>query len=99
MVTSWSGFEPVSNPPAGFDLAAIRRDFPILEQEVNGRPLVYLDSAASSQKPRAVIEAISRFYLTDNANVHRGLYEPLPAGDRPLRGGAPHHCPVPERAQ
>jgi cysteine desulfurase/selenocysteine lyase len=57
------------------DLAAIRRDFPILDQEVNGRRLVYLDSAASAQKPRAVIDAVSQFYLTDNANVHRGLYE------------------------
>jgi len=56
-------------------LAGVRRDFPILEQEVNGRPLVYLDSAASSQKPRQVIDAVSQFYLTDNANVHRGLYE------------------------
>lgn len=57
------------------DTAAIRRDFPILDQEVNGRRLVYLDTAASAQKPRAVIDAISNFYLHDNANVHRGLYE------------------------
>ena len=57
------------------DQAAIRRDFPILDQEVNGRRMVYLDSAASSQKPRAVIDALTDFYLHDNANVHRGLYE------------------------
>ena len=59
----------------GIDLAAVRRDFPILDQEVNGQRMVYLDSAASAQKPRAVIDAVSQFYLTDNANVHRGLYE------------------------
>ena len=57
------------------NLSAIRRDFPILDQEVNGRPLVYLDTAASSQKPRVVIDALADYYRTDNANVHRGLYE------------------------
>jgi cysteine desulfurase/selenocysteine lyase len=56
------------------DVARIRADFPILQQEVRGRPLVYLDSAASAQKPRAVIDAISSFYLHDNANVHRGVH-------------------------
>ncbi len=54
---------------------AIRADFPILEQEVRGKPLIYFDNAASSQKPRAVIEAISHYYERDNANVHRGLHE------------------------
>ncbi len=63
----------MSAPPA--DLAKLRDDFPILHQEVNGRPLVYLDNAASSQKPLAVIEAIDRFYRHDNANVHRGIHE------------------------
>ena len=53
----------------------IRNDFPILEQLVHGQPLVYLDSAASSQKPRAVIDALSRFYTSQNANVHRGIHE------------------------
>jgi cysteine desulfurase/selenocysteine lyase len=53
----------------------VRRDFPILDQEMNGRPLVYLDSAASAQKPAAVIAAMSTYYECDNANVHRGLYE------------------------
>jgi cysteine desulfurase/selenocysteine lyase len=57
------------------ELAAVRHDFPILDQEVNGRRMVYLDSAASAQKPRSVIDAVAGFYLTDNANVHRGLYE------------------------
>lgn len=52
----------------------IRKDFPILDQKVNGRPLVYLDSAATSQKPRAVTEALVRYYESDNANVHRGVH-------------------------
>lgn len=54
--------------------AEIRKEFPILDQEVNGKPLVYLDSAASSQKPRAVIDAVARYYERDNANVHRGVH-------------------------
>ena len=57
------------------DVAAIRRDFPALAQRVHGRPLVYLDNAATSQKPRQVIDAIKTFYETDNANVHRGVHE------------------------
>jgi cysteine desulfurase/selenocysteine lyase len=55
--------------------AAIREDFPILNQEVNGHPLVYFDNAATSQKPRAVIEALRHYYEHSNANVHRGLHE------------------------
>ena len=55
-------------------LAAVRADFPILATRANGRPLVYLDSAASSQKPRQVIDAVTRFYERDNANIHRGVY-------------------------
>ncbi len=58
-----------------FDVGSIRRDFPVLDQIVDGKPLVYLDSAASSQKPTQVIEAISRYYLRDHANVHRGVHE------------------------
>jgi len=54
--------------------ATIRDDFPILSQRVNGKPLVYLDSAATSQKPRPVIEALVRYYEEYNANVHRGVY-------------------------
>jgi cysteine desulfurase/selenocysteine lyase len=57
-----------------FDVARIRRDFPILDQQVNGKPLVFLDSAASSQRPRSVIEAIDHYYEHDHANVHRGVY-------------------------
>ena len=52
----------------------IRKHFPILDQEINGHPLVYLDSAATSQKPRQVIEAISNYYSLDNSNVHRGVH-------------------------
>ncbi len=57
-----------------FDVASIRRDFPILERHVYGQPLVYLDNAATAQKPRAVIDAISNFYLVSNANIHRGVH-------------------------
>ncbi len=57
------------------DVNAIRSDFPVLGQQVNGRPLVYLDSAASSQKPSQVINAVDTYYRQDNANVHRGIHE------------------------
>jgi len=60
---------------APFDIATIRAQFPLLAQESNGFPLAYLDNAATSQKPRAVLNAVHNFYLHDNANVHRGLYE------------------------
>jgi len=59
---------------SGFDVKQVREDFPILHQEVRGRPLVYLDSAATAQKPQAVIDALVRFYQRDNANVHRGVH-------------------------
>lgn len=57
------------------DWSAIRQDFPVLNQEVHGKPLVYFDNAATSQKPRAVIEALVKYYERDNANVHRGIHE------------------------
>ena len=57
-----------------FDVRRIREDFPILKQEVHGKPLVYLDNAATSQKPRVVLEAIGRFYAGECANVHRGVH-------------------------
>lgn len=57
-----------------FDAELVRQDFPILQQQVNGHPLVYLDNAATTQKPRAVIDAISHYYCTDNSNVHRGAH-------------------------
>ena len=56
------------------DWSRIRADFPILQQQVHGKPLVYLDSAATAQKPRAVIDALVRYYERDNSNVHRGLH-------------------------
>ncbi|MFL9845874.1 SufS family cysteine desulfurase [Flavobacterium rhizosphaerae] len=56
------------------DIKAIRADFPILHQEVNGKPLVYFDNAATSQKPQVVIDAISEYYQTINANIHRGVH-------------------------
>lgn len=56
------------------DWAAIRGDFPILDQTVNGHPLIYFDNAASSQKPKAVLDALRHYYEHDNANVHRGLH-------------------------
>lgn len=59
---------------APFDVEKIRADFPILHQQVNGQPLVYLDNAATTQKPNAVIDAISDYYRTDNSNVHRGAH-------------------------
>src|SRR4051795_3357703 len=63
-----------SEPVRTLDPYAVRRDFPILEQKINGHPLVYLDSASSSQKPRVVIDAVTDYYREYNANVHRGIY-------------------------
>jgi len=57
-----------------YDIAAIRSDFPILSRKVNGKPLVYLDNGASAQKPQAVIDAVTRAYAEEYANVHRGLH-------------------------
>ena len=59
---------------AGLDVSAIRLDFPILQTTVNGKPLIYLDSAATAQTPRAVIEAVAHYYNNDNANIHRGVH-------------------------
>src|SRR5947207_7323832 len=56
------------------DWNAIREDFPILHEQVHGHPLIYFDNAATSQKPRAVIDALRRYYEHENANVHRGLH-------------------------
>ena len=62
--------------PAGkrFDVEAVRGDFPILQTLVRDKPLVYLDNAATTQKPRSVIERITRYYETENANIHRGVH-------------------------
>src|SRR6185312_460560 len=58
----------------GYDVAALRRDFPILSRRVHGKPLVYLDNAASAQKPQAVIDAMTSFITSEYANVHRGVH-------------------------
>ena len=57
-----------------FDVESVRKDFPILNQEVNGYPLVYFDNAATTQKPQQVIDKVANFYLNDNSNVHRGVH-------------------------
>ncbi len=59
---------------AGFDVARVRADFPILRQLVHGKPLVYLDNAATTQKPTAVIDTLNHYYRLDNANIHRGVH-------------------------
>lgn len=61
-------------PAAFFDVARIRADFPILSQQVHGKPLVYFDNGATSQKPRVVIETLERYYAAENANIHRGVH-------------------------
>ncbi len=66
-------------PVTGFDVTAIRRDFPILSQQINGKPLVYLDNGASSQKPSVVLDAMDRYYREMHSNVHRGAHT---LGDR-----------------
>jgi cysteine desulfurase / selenocysteine lyase len=70
-----TGFETLRNHAvAQLDVARIRRDFPILDQCVHGKKLVYLDNAATSQKPRAVLDALLHYYEHDNANIHRGVH-------------------------
>jgi len=64
----------VTAATSAFDVARIREDFPLLKQMVNGKPLVYLDNAATSQKPQSVIDTLVRYYTTENANVHRGVH-------------------------
>ncbi len=61
-------------PGAEFGVERIRKDFPVLRRQVHGKPLVYLDSAATSQKPQVVIDAVTRYYLAENSNVHRGIH-------------------------
>ena len=69
-------WRPCRSRPAsgGFDPVGVRLDFPILQQQINGHPLVYLDSASTSQKPQVVLDAIDTYYREYNANVHRGIY-------------------------
>ncbi len=72
MVADTLTFSPA---PASRDWASIRADFLVLDQQVHGKPLIYFDNAATSQKPRAVIDALRHYYERDNANVHRGIHE------------------------
>jgi cysteine desulfurase/selenocysteine lyase len=65
---------PVTGRRAAFDAERVRRDFPILHQKVNGKPLVYLDNAATSQKPESVLRALDKYYREYNSNVHRGVH-------------------------
>jgi len=72
---TYTEFRPVATAAHhGYDVQRVRRDFPILAQRVHGKPLVYLDNAATTQKPQQVLEAIVRYYSEDNANVHRGVH-------------------------
>ena len=64
----------MSTTANSFDVARVREDFPILRQTVNDKPLVYLDNAATSQKPQVVIDALVNYYMTENSNVHRGVH-------------------------
>src|SRR5258707_6832791 len=63
-----------STKESSFDVQKVREDFPILKETVHGKPLVYLDNAATSQKPRAVIDATARYYSAANSNIHRGVH-------------------------
>ena len=75
--TSTSSARPavaVGRARAGFDAGRIREDFPVLRLTVNGKPLVYLDNAATAQKPRPVLDALRKYYETECANIHRGLH-------------------------
>ena len=78
--------DPATAPP--LDLDRLRADFPILAREVNGHRLVYLDSAATSQKPIQVLDAVDHYYQTSNANAHRSVHRLAGRGDRALRAGA-----------
>src|SRR4051812_2855332 len=64
-----------ARPKDAFDWASLRADFPILDQTVHGQPLIYFDNAATTQKPKAVMDALRHYYEKDNANVHRGIHE------------------------
>ena len=57
-----------------FDFARVRQDFPILSRKIHGKPLVYLDNGATSQKPQCVVDAIDHYYRAENSNIHRGVH-------------------------
>jgi cysteine desulfurase/selenocysteine lyase len=65
---------PLPGASVAFDVDRVRKDFPLLRQQVHGKPLVYLDNAATSQKPQAVIDTLTRYYAEENSNVHRGVH-------------------------
>ena len=71
--------KPQTGPVPDLDLAVLRREFPVLGQVIHAKPLVYLDNASTTQKPRAVLDALAHYYESDNANVHRGVHT---LGDR-----------------
>ena len=73
-VSSLPRFPSAQGAPAPLDVERIRQDFPILRQRIRGKNLVYLDNAATSQKPQAVIDAVTHFYSAENANIHRGVH-------------------------
>ena len=72
--TTSEAVRPATGNSEGFDAESIRQDFPALRQIINGKPLIYLDNAATTQKPQAVLDALRKFYETECANVHRGLH-------------------------
>src|SRR6266852_4908129 len=67
--------EATEDPPTKINWSGFRREFPILDQKVHGQPLIYFDNAATTQKPRAVLDRLRAYYERDNANVHRGIHE------------------------
>jgi cysteine desulfurase/selenocysteine lyase len=75
LIRGRTGTSPVPNgSSAGFDAMRVRADFPILSREIHGRPLIYFDNAATTQKPQAVLDALAHYYSNDNANIHRAVH-------------------------
>jgi cysteine desulfurase/selenocysteine lyase len=70
----FTGNHETRSPLAGFNVNAVRKDFPALHQKVNGKPLIWLDNAATTHKPQSVIDATSHFYSRDNSNIHRAAH-------------------------
>src|SRR5580698_10849225 len=75
LTASSSDLSSLNLPADSFDAASIRRDFPILQERVNGKPLIWLDNAATTQKPQSVIDRLSHFYAHENSNIHRAAHE------------------------
>ena len=73
-VNQLAAADALSGSRVAFNVERIREDFPVLKQQVHGKPLVYLDSAATSQKPKVVIDTVTQYYLAENSNVHRGIH-------------------------